>query len=111
MVGVRAAFAAHVAALVGRDALASMECLDCARRDADLDLGANEGVRNRVEEVMDLDVIIELTCARRHSALSLSSAGKPLSAARSTFSNSSRRLRPRWRMVRSFMRCMTSVMA
>ena len=54
MVGVRAVVAAHVSALVGRDALASMECLDCARRDANLDLGANQCVWNRVEEVMDL---------------------------------------------------------
>ena len=46
--------AADVSALVGRDALASMECLDCARRDANLDLGANQCVWNRVEEVMDL---------------------------------------------------------
>ena len=28
--------------------------------DANLDLGADERVRNRVEEVMDLDVIIEV---------------------------------------------------
>ena len=48
VVGVRAVLAAHVAALVGRDALASMECLDCARRDANLDLGANQCVWNRV---------------------------------------------------------------
>ena len=60
VVGLRAVLAAHVAALVDRDALAAMECLDRARRDANLDLGANEGVRNRVEEVMDLDVIIEV---------------------------------------------------
>ena len=44
MVGVRALLAAHIAALVGRDALAAMEHLDCARRDANLDLGANQCV-------------------------------------------------------------------
>ena len=60
MVGVRAVLAAHVAALVDRDALAAMEHLDRARGDANLDLGANQRVRNRVEEVMDLDVIIEV---------------------------------------------------
>jgi hypothetical protein len=59
VVGIRAVLAAHVAALVGRHALASMECLDCARRDANLALGANQCARNRVEEVMDLDVIID----------------------------------------------------
>ena len=32
--------AAHIAALVDRDALAAMECLDRARRDANFDLGA-----------------------------------------------------------------------
>ena len=60
VVGVRAVFAAHVAALVRRDALAAMEHLDRARSDANLDLGADQRVRNRVEEVMDLDVIIEV---------------------------------------------------
>ena len=60
MVGVRAVLAAHVAALVDRDALAAMEHLDRARGDANLDLGADQRVRNRVEEVMDLDVIIEI---------------------------------------------------
>ena len=35
VVGVRAVLAAHVAALVDRDALAAMECLDRARRDAE----------------------------------------------------------------------------
>ena len=60
VVGVRAVLAAHVAALVDRDALAAMEYLDRARGDANLDLGADQRVRNRVEEVMDLDVIIEI---------------------------------------------------
>ena len=91
VVGVRAVLAAHVAALMDRDALAAMECLDHALGDPHFDFRANQGVRNRVEEVMDLDVVIErrararagLTRARRHSANSQSSAGKPLSAARS----------------------------
>jgi hypothetical protein len=77
VVGVRAVLAAHAAALV-----AAMEDPDRARGDANLDLGANQRVRNRIEEVMDLDVIIErrararagLTRARRHSANSQSSA-------------------------------------
>ena len=41
---------------------------------------------------MDLDVIIEIDSRARHSASSQSSAGKALRAARSIFSNSSRRL-------------------
>jgi hypothetical protein len=55
VVGVRAVLAAHAAALV-----AAMEDPDRARGDANLDLGANQRVRNRIEEVMDLDVIIEV---------------------------------------------------
>src|ERR1700722_20868824 len=60
VVGVRAMLATHVAALVDAYALAAMEDLDDALGDANLDLGANEGVRNRVEEVTDLDVIVEI---------------------------------------------------
>ena len=56
----RAVLAAHVTPLVNRDPLAAMEHLDCARGDAHLDLGANERMRNRVEEVVDLDVIVEV---------------------------------------------------
>ena len=60
MVGVRAVLAADVAALVRRDALAAMEDLGGACGDANLDLGANKGVRDRVEEVIDFDVIIQV---------------------------------------------------
>ena len=56
----RAALAAHIAALVNRDPLAAMEYLDRSRGDARLDLGANERMGNRVEEVVDLDVIVEI---------------------------------------------------
>jgi hypothetical protein len=52
--------AAHVPALVGPDALAAMEDLDHARADPHVDLGADQRVRNRVREVVDLDVIIEI---------------------------------------------------
>ena len=45
---------------MNRDTLSTMEHLDDALGDADLDLGANEGVRNRVQKVVDLDVIIEI---------------------------------------------------
>jgi hypothetical protein len=48
VLGVRAVLAADVAALVDRDAPATMEHLDRARGDANLDLCANEGVRDRV---------------------------------------------------------------
>ena len=42
------------------DALAPMEDLDRARGDPHVDLGADERVRDRIEEVMDLDVIVEI---------------------------------------------------
>ena len=60
VIGVRAVLAAHVAALMDRNTLSTMEHLDDALGDADLDLGANEGVRDRVQKVVDLDVIIEI---------------------------------------------------
>src|SRR5271168_1509296 len=60
MVGVRAVLAAHVAALVDADALAPMEDLDGSRGDPDVDLGADERVRNRIQKVVDLDVIVEI---------------------------------------------------
>ena len=53
---------------------------------------------------MDLDVIVEIDPRARRSANSQSSAGKAMRASRSIVSNSSRRLRPRLRMGRSFMR-------
>ena len=59
MLRIRAVLAAHVAALVDRDAQAAVEHLDHSRGDPHIDLGASERVPNRVEEVMDLDVIIE----------------------------------------------------
>ena len=60
MVGVRAVLAAHVAALMDADALAPMEDLDRARGDPHVDLGADERVRDGIEEVVDLDVIVEI---------------------------------------------------
>jgi len=56
----RAALAAHIAALVNRDPLAAMEDLDRSRGDARFDLGANERMGNRVEKVVDFDVIVEV---------------------------------------------------
>ena len=60
VVGVRVVLAAEVAPLVDRDALAAMEHLDRVRGDANPDLGADQRVWNRVAEVMDLDVVIEI---------------------------------------------------
>ncbi len=60
MLGIRAVLAARVAALVGGHPLAAMEDLDHARGGANLDLGADQRMRNRVEEVVDLDVIVEV---------------------------------------------------
>ena len=60
MVGVGAVLGAHVTALMDADALAPMEDLDGSRGDPHLDLGADQRVRNRIQKVMDLDVIIEI---------------------------------------------------
>ena len=60
MVGVRAVLAAHGAALMGADALAAIEDLDRARRDPHVDLGADQRVRDRIQKVMRLDVIVEV---------------------------------------------------
>ena len=45
---------------MGPDALAAMEDLDRARGDPQVDLGADQRVRDRIEKVMDLDVIVEV---------------------------------------------------
>ena len=52
MIGVRAVLTAHVAALMDADALAAMEDLDRARGDPHVDLGADELVRDRIQEVI-----------------------------------------------------------
>src|ERR1700722_4311967 len=51
---------AQVTALVGADALAAVEYLDGAGRNPHVDLSAQERVRDRIEEVMDLDVVVEI---------------------------------------------------
>ncbi len=45
---------------MGADASAAMEDLDRARGDSHVDLGADERVGDRIEKVMDLDVIVEI---------------------------------------------------
>jgi hypothetical protein len=60
MVGVRAVLAAEGAALMSPDALAAMEDLDHARGDPHVDLGADQRVRDRIEKIMDFDVIVEI---------------------------------------------------
>src|SRR5271156_6603168 len=52
--------AAHVSALMDRDPLATMEDFDRARGDANIDFRLKRGGGNRVEEVMDLDMIVEV---------------------------------------------------
>ena len=60
MVGVRAVLASHGAALMCADASAAMEDLNRACGDLHVDLGADERVGDRIEKVMDLDVIVEI---------------------------------------------------
>ena len=51
--------AAAIAPLMRSDAPAAVEHLDRAGRDADVDLLADQRMRHRVEEALDLDVIVE----------------------------------------------------
>jgi hypothetical protein len=48
------------ASLMDADPLAAMKDLDRARGDPRLDLGADQGARNRIEEAMDFNVIVEV---------------------------------------------------
>src|ERR1700735_1018894 len=88
-----------------------MEDLDGSRRDPHVDLGADQRVRDRMEKVMDFDVIVEIDTRGPPFRELPIVGGQGDEASRSIFSNSSRRLRPRLRMGRSFMRCMTRAMA
>ena len=58
VLGIRAMEPAAIAAQMRGDTLAAMEDLDGARGDADLDLFADQGVRHRIEEAVDLDVVV-----------------------------------------------------
>ena len=59
VIGIGAVPAAAIAALMRGDASAAVEHLDRAGRDADVDLLADQRMRHRVEEALDLDVIVE----------------------------------------------------
>jgi hypothetical protein len=56
VIRVGAVLSAQVAALMGADAPAAMEYLDRTCGDPHIDLDADEGVRDRIQEVMDLAV-------------------------------------------------------
>ena len=60
VIGIRAVPAAQIATLMDADALTAVENLDHAGGDAHIDLGADQRVRNRIEKVVDLDVIVEI---------------------------------------------------
>ena len=89
------------------DALAAMEDLDGSRGDPHVDLGADERVRDRIEKAVDLDVIIEIDPRAPPFRELPIVGGQGDEGVRSIVSNSSRRLRPRLRI----MRCMTSAIA
>ena len=59
VIGIGAVPTAAVAALMHGDPLAAMEQLDGAAGRADVDLLADQAVRHRVEEALDLDVIVD----------------------------------------------------
>ena len=111
MVGVRAVLAAHGAALIGADASAAMEDLNRACGDSHVDLGADQRVGDRIEKVMDLDVIVEIDPRTPPFRELPIVGGQGDEGVALDLSNSSRRLRPRLRMGRSFMRRMTRAMA
>ena len=68
-------------------------------------------VRDRIEEVVDVDVIVEVDARSALFRELPIVGGQGCESVALDFSNSARRLRPRLRMGRSFMRCMTSAMA
>jgi hypothetical protein len=59
VLGVGAMAPAAIAPDMSGNALAAMEHLDRERGDADIDLLADQGVRHRIEETLDLDVIVQ----------------------------------------------------
>lgn len=60
--------AAAIAVLMDGDALGTMEHLDGAGGDVQVDLGTDQHVRYRVVEAVDLDVVVDPMRASRHSA-------------------------------------------
>ena len=59
MFGISAVPAPFIATLMGADALAAMEYFDRAGGDSHIDFDADEGVRNGIQELVNLDVIVE----------------------------------------------------
>ena len=111
MAGVRAVLAPHVTTLVGAGALAAMEYLDSAGGDPHIELGADERVRNRIQEVMDLNVIVEVD-ARAPPFRELPIVGRqPVEGVALDLLEQLPAANAEFRMGRSFMRCMTSAMA
>ena len=60
VLGIGAVSPAGITALMGGDALTAVEHLDGARRDAEVDLLADQGVGHRVQEAGRLDVVVEV---------------------------------------------------
>ena len=58
--GVRAMARAQITALMQARACAAIKYFDDARGDAHIHFRADQTVRNRIEEVVDLDVIIQV---------------------------------------------------
>jgi hypothetical protein len=58
VIGVRAVATSAISTLRGRDPLAPMEDLDRAGRCSEIDLLPDDAVRHRIEEAVELDVII-----------------------------------------------------
>ncbi|MBY3259534.1 hypothetical protein HFO09_33790 [Rhizobium laguerreae] len=83
---------AAIAALMDGDALAAVKDLDGARHCSKIDLLANEGMGDGIKEAFELDVIIGRDTEQTPFGEFVVSPGRLASAARSTRSNTCRRV-------------------
>ena len=128
MLGQRAVTRPAIAPGVRGDPAAVVEHLDGVSRCPRVHLLAKQGMRHRVKEALDLDMIVYADAGeagqgsaraargmpdegRRHSANSKSSSGKACIIGRSIASNNWRRLIPRRRISRLFIRSTATAMA
>jgi hypothetical protein len=102
---------AAIAPSMSGNARAAMEHLDRARGDADIDLLADQGVRHRIAETRDLDVIVQADAGQLPLGKDIFGGRQPTSSGRSIASNSWCRLMPRRRIGHSFICISTSRIA
>src|SRR5208283_2946899 len=76
VLGIGAVALAGVAPWMSGDARAAMKHLDRARGDADVDLLADQAVRHRIEEALDLDVIVETDAGQAPLGVNIFGSGQ-----------------------------------